>query len=195
MFYMSRIRNLLLFTLVCVMAMSFSSGCTKRTPVETVQAYLQMLSGERKVTDSAIQSITTECYRTKEEKELVNLTTAHREWFLDKSQELRSSPAIREFLMRIKWETTYDVTQSDDVSARVVARVIMAEQDPGDREKALAIKDLPKPLVDIVRRGLELPFQFNLKKVDGKWLIDECGCPEALKALFQSVEIDATYNK
>jgi hypothetical protein len=192
MFHMDRIRNYILISLVCAVAVSYSSGCAKPTPVETVQTYLQMLSGEREVTDSAIKSITTECYRTAEEKDLVNLTSAHREWFLDKSSELRKSPAIKEFLERVKWETVYDVTQPDDASARVVARVILAEQNPGDREKALAIKDLPQPLVDIIRRGLELPFQFDLKKVDGKWLIDGCTCPEALITLFESVGIEAT---
>ena len=169
--------------------MLFLFGCAKPTPVDTVQTYLQMLSGEREVTDSTIKSITTDCYRAKEDKELVNLTSAHREWVLDRAKELRSDPAVREFLERITWTTTYDVTQSDDSTAHVVARVILAEQHPGDREKALAIKNLPQPLVDILKRGLELPFQFDMKKVDGKWKIDDYNTPDVLLPLFQSVGI------
>jgi hypothetical protein len=177
--------------LACSMAAVCLSGCGQPTPVETVQTYLRMLSGETPVDGATFQSITTECYRSKENKELVNITQTTREWVLDEAQQLRSNPAVGEFLDRITWTTTYDETQADDSDARVVARVIMAEKNPGDREKALAIKDLPQPLADILRRGLELPFQFDLKKANGSWKIDECVFPDSLLTLFESFSVKA----
>ena len=81
-------------------------------------------------------------------------------------------PAIREFASLVTWDTHYDTIYTIRDRATVVARVIIGEKRKGDREKALAISGLPEPLAVALRRGVELPFQFDLVMEDGNWKID-----------------------
>jgi hypothetical protein len=144
-----------------------------------------MLSGEQLVTPSRLEEITTARYREQEHHHLATIASEQRAQALDLAEELREDPAIREFMKRVTWTTRYDVVRQDESSASVVARVILTERRPGDRKAALAIPNLPKPLGYVLRRGLELPFNFSLKKEDGLWRIDELTLPEVLVPLVE----------
>jgi hypothetical protein len=96
---------------------------------------------------------------------------------------------VRRFLELVAWTTSYDLTRQTDTSAQVVARVILSERRPGDRVKALDIPNLPGSLADILRRGLELPFQFELKMEDGRWKVDGFTFPDSLAPVFESFDI------
>ena len=161
------------------------SGCSRSTPTGTVKDYLRLLSGERDVTQSALQSVTTEHYRNAEHAHLATLTCERRAQAIDLAEELREDPAIREFLERVKWTTTYEVSREGETSAEVVARVIISERRAGDREAVLEIPDLPAPLREVLESGLELPFRFELMKEDGVWKIDGLVYPEALVSLLE----------
>jgi hypothetical protein len=161
------------------------SGCSRPTPISTVQTYLQMISEERPITDAAVQEITTDRYRSAQNAGPVAVAAEQRGMVLARAEELRKDPAISEFLQRVKWTTTYDTVRQDQSSAEVVARVILTERRKGDRERALAIRGLPQPLVDVLRSGLELPFQFQLRMESGRWKIDDFRYPDSLKPLFE----------
>jgi len=156
------------------------TGCALNDPVTTVQTYLRMLSGESKVTYRSLEAITTEEYRTKKHPHLASITSEQREKASDLAEELKNDPAIREFLKRVKWVTTYEVRALTDSSVEVVARIIISERRPGDREKALSIEGLPSTLAEILRKGLEIPLRFQLVKQNGRWKIDDLNVPEIL---------------
>jgi hypothetical protein len=183
---LKNVRTILINTLLllCVAI----AGCGKPTPVATVQDYLRMLSGEKPTSAAAIEAVTTENYRETEHPEIASITGENRERVLDRAEELRGDPAVRQYLNLVSWTTSYDVTSQTDTSAHVVARVILSERRQGDRMKALAIPNLPGSLGDILRRGLELPFQFDLKMEDGRWKIDGFTFPETLAPVFESFE-------
>jgi hypothetical protein len=166
------------------------TACAKSTPVRTVQTYLAMLSGEKPVTDKILDSITTECYRKSRHQEIAS----SKEWALDRAQTLRQDTAIREFLTKIQFTTQYDVIHQNETDSEVVARVIITELHPGDREKAIAIPNLPAPLVEILKKGLELPFQFKLRMEENKWKIDDFTIPDSLIPLFEPLTVE-TANK
>lgn len=176
--------------LAAVAAISlFLSGCAKPSPVKTVQLYLQMLSGERPVNERLIAQITTESFRSSYHAHVVSFAESGREWALESVTEARKNPAIRRFFELITWTTAYEAAFPAPDTARVVARVILTEKRTGDRDRALAIEGLPRELVDILRRGLELPFQFELKLEDGRWRIDNFYFPEALLPVFDSLGV------
>ncbi len=141
------------------------------------------MSGERPVTQSALESLTTDHYRHTEHPHLATLASESREKAIDLAAELREDPAIQELMKLVSWKTTYDITRQTETDAHVIARVILVEKRPGDREAALEIPDLQKPLTDVIKSGLELPFQFELVKEDGRWKIDEFTFPEILLPL------------
>jgi hypothetical protein len=163
----------------------FLAGCGGPDPVRTVQDYLRLLSGERPVTGEALENLTTEHYRNTEHAHLVSLAEEHRGQALDLAAELREDPVIGQFLEKVSWTTTYEVTGRDASSAHVVARVILTERRPGDRQEALNIPGLPTPLRDVIEQGLELPFQFELKMEDGRWKIDDFEFPQKLVSLLE----------
>jgi hypothetical protein len=163
-------------------------GCSERTPVRTVQMYLQVLSGERELTPRLLESITTENYRSTEQAHLATIDNENRMKALDLAEELKNDPAIQEFMRRVTWTTTYDTPRRCDETCQVIARVILSERRPGDRDAALQIPNLRQPLKDALRRGLELPFQFGLIKENGQWKIDEFEVPDVLKPLLQLPE-------
>ncbi len=162
-----------------------ATGCAKPSPIRTVQNYMQLLSGERPVTQASLEAVTTEKYRSAEHPHLLTIASEKRSRAIDLADELREDPAIRELLKKVSWKTKYDVIERSSSSARVVARVIMIERHPGDREAALKIPNLPQPLVDVLQRGLELPFQFELKMESGIWKIDSFEFPKDLVPLLE----------
>jgi len=164
------------------------AGCGEPDPVRTVQDYLRLLSGERSVTSEALETLTTEHYRHTEHAHLASIAEEHREEAIDLASELREDPVIGEFLDHVTWTTTYEVTSRDDSSAHVVARVILTERRPGDREKALSISGLPEDLRDVLEEGLELPFQFELRMEEGRWKIDDFEFPRKLLSLLELPE-------
>jgi hypothetical protein len=166
-----------------IMAMMAVVSCAQRSPERTVRDYLQMLSGERVVTESSLRAVTTEHYRTTEHPHLASLAAETRESAIDLAEELRDDPAIREFMQHVSWRTTYETTGVTDTGANVVARVIIAEKRPGDRDAALGIEGLPQALKDVLERGTELPFRFTLVNEGGQWKIDEFEIPDALREM------------
>lgn len=181
---LQRLKNLTLIIALSVQLILLE-GCSKPSPVKVVQTYLRMLSGEIKVSEKILNNITTENFRAEHHPEIISKATLHREWIIDRAEEIRKDPAIKELLKLITWTTTYEIKTIDSTSSRIVARVILVETRAGNRKRALAIKGLPKPLYDILQRGLELPFQFQLVLVDGRWKIDKCIIPEQLLPLFE----------
>lgn len=137
------------------------------------------------MTESRLNRITTAKYRDEEHPHLATIASEQREQALDLAEELREDAAIREFMKKVTWTTRYDVVRQEEQSAVVVARVILTERRPGDREAALEIPNLPKPLDYVLRRGLELPFSFELRLESGLWKIDEFILPEVLAPLVE----------
>ena len=166
-----------------------SASCAGPSPVETIQTYLRMLSGERQVNESAILSITTENYRSTTHQQVQSAAEANREWILERADELRQNPSTSAFLACLSWATQYNVMHQDESSSEVMARVILTERRPGDREKALAMTGVPEPLVEAFRRGVELPFHFTLVKEGNKWKIDQITFPDVLAPLFETTEV------
>jgi len=141
------------------------------------------MSGERPLTQDVLESLTTERYRESEHPHLASLAEERRRQALDLAAELRQDPVIRQFLDRVSWTTTYEVTEQTATEATVIARVIMTQRRPGDRQAALQIPGLPAPLKEVLERGLELPFRFELKLESGRWKIDRFEIPEILHSL------------
>jgi hypothetical protein len=171
---------------VVTASFALSFGCACPSPVETVQTYLRMLSGDRAISEDVIASTTTEHYRTTTQLQIETVTQANREWILDRAEELRQNPAIQEFLNYTNWTTTYNVVRVDESNAEVIARVILSERHPGDREHALALQGVPEELMNVFRRGLELVFTFRLVKENDRWKIDDVYFPEALAKILES---------
>lgn len=178
-------RTVPILTTIVIACASILVSCGEPDPVRTVQDYLRLLSGERSVTSQALQNLTTENYRTTEHAHLATLAEEHREQALDFASELKEDPVISQFLERVSWTTTYEVTSREATSAHVVARVILTERRPGDREVALNIPGLPQALRDVLEDGLELPFQFELKMEEGRWKIDDFELPRKLLSLLE----------
>jgi len=179
--------------ILCAIVFAYAgsmTGCGEPDPVRTVQDYLRLLSGERQVTSQALENLTTEHYRNTEHAHLATLAAEHRERALDFASELKEDPVISQFLEKVAWTTTYEVTSREASSAHVVARVILTELRPGDREDALNIPGLPPVLRDVLEQGLELPFQFELKMEDGKWKIDNFEFPRKLLSLLEMPPAD-----
>jgi len=170
----------IIITVVLVMMVS----CVEQPPERTVRSYLQMLSGERAVTEAELGDLTTEHYRTTEHPHLHSLATQTRAQAIDLADELREDPAIAEFMQRVTWTTMYETSGLTEDSACVVARVIISERRPGDSEAAKEIEGLPDVLKDVLERGTELPFRFELIKENGRWKIDQFTFPESLLTLF-----------
>jgi hypothetical protein len=173
---------LLALVALCVCGLA-GVGCVRSTPERTVRQYLQLMSGEQLLTPDVLESLTTEHYRESEHPHLATLAEEHRRQAVDLAAELRQDPVIRQFLDRVKWTTTYEVADQTATEATVIARVIMTQRSPGDREAALQIPGLPKPLRDVLERGLELPFRFELMLESGRWRIDRFEVPEILHSL------------
>ena len=150
-----------------------------------------MLVGDRPVTERSLAAITTSKYRETDHPHLASLAEEQRETAIDLVDEVIQDKAITEYLEYVTWTTVYDIVREANDEAVVVARVIITERSPGDREKALAIENLPKPLTDILNHGLELPFRFNLSKEGNSWKINEFHIPELLTPLLQDDEVEA----
>jgi len=168
--------SLLLISLVTVIT---ATGCLRSTPERTVREYLQLLSGERALTNSTLERLTTEHYRTTDHPHLAMIAEEQRE-SLGAAFELHEDNAIGAFLEKVTWETTYNVVRMEDNEAEMIARVIMIERNPGDLDEAREIEGLPPELLEILDRGLELPFRFTLKRVDDEWKVDEMHFPDEL---------------
>ena len=121
----------------------FPVGCSKPDPTHTVQTYLQMLSGEHAIDETVLNDITTENYRASEHGNLQSLAQTQREWAFDRAQELRSDQAVKEFLNRMTWKTTYDRTGQGEGASRVVAHVVLAEKIPATATKRWQSKISP----------------------------------------------------
>ena len=158
-------------------------SCAGPNPERPVQTYLQLLSGEIPFSQRQFDAVTTENYRNSDRAHLLTAVREEGGEPIDLVEELRNDPVLQQVFELVSWETTYEVYEKNPSKARVVARVIMAEKRPGDRAKALAIPDLPDPIRDVLEHGLELPFQFELKKEDGMWKIDNLTMPEVLLPL------------
>lgn len=171
-----------IFLSLSIIATALSCGGPP-PPERPVQVYLQLLSGEMSFTEKLFNAVTTENYRSSEHAHLLTVLREEGEESIDLVEELRNDPVLQQVFELVSWETTYEVYKKNPSEARVVARVIMAEKRPGDRAKALAVPDLPDPIRDVLEHGLELPFQFELKKEDGMWKIDDLTMPEALLPL------------
>ncbi len=165
-------------------------SCVPSTPDRTVRTYLQLLSGERTVTQSTLESITTEHYRNTEHPHLASLAVESREQALDLADELRDDPAIHAFMEKVIWDTTYETVVGSDNEARVVACVAITERRPGDMDDIREIPDLPPELLNILEHASVLSFDFVLKLEDGRWKIDEFTVPENLLDLLDIPDAD-----
>ena len=170
-----------IFLSLSIIATALSCGGPK--PEHPVQTYLQLLSGEIPFSQRQLDAVTTENYRNSDRAHLLTAVRMEGKKPVDLVEELRNDPVLQKVFELVSWDTRYEVYEKNPSEARVVARVIMTEKRPGDRAKALAIPDLPDPIRDVLERGLELPFQFELKKEDGMWKIDDLTMPAVLLPL------------
>ena len=177
-----------IFLSLSIIATALSCGGPP-PPERPVKIYLQLLSGEMSFTEKLLNAVTTENYRSSDRAHLLTAVREQGEDSIDLVEELRNDPVLQQVFELVTWETTYEVYEKNPSEARVVARVIMAEKRPGDRAKALAVPDLPDPVRDVLEHGLELPFQFELKKEDGMWKIDDLTMPEVLLPLLDLPDI------
>jgi len=155
----------------------------QQRPKKPVQMYLMMLTGELNYSESLFETITTENYRSSEHPHLLSLTPEQRENAVDLVTELKDDPVIQQVFELVAWETTYEIDERSETEARVVARVVMVERRPGDRESALEIPNLPEPFREVLESDPELPFQFELIMENGAWKINEFEFPEELEPL------------
>ena len=137
------------------------------------------------MTQSTLESITTEHYRHTEHAHLESLAVESREQAIDLAEELREDPAIHAFMEKVIWDTTYETEIESDTAAMVTANVAITERRPGDRESINEIPDLRPELVEILDRETVLSFEFMLKMEDGRWKIDEFTIPDNLMDLLE----------
>jgi hypothetical protein len=164
------------------------TACGSRRPVFVVQDYLSILSNEKSAQRDNLDDIITENFRKNHHDSITSFKDENLGWFIGYFEHLFNDPNFIQFTQYIEFKTTYETFSHADNSVKVVARVIIGEKNPGDLERVYAIPDLDHIFKDVMRDGVELPFQFILVREDGAWKIDELILPEKLEELLEKTE-------
>ena len=162
------------------------SGCVGSKPEWTVRDYLQLITGDRDANAQSLECLTTENYRSTDHPHLLSASQDVRDHVLDISVELRDDPSFRALAGVMVWDTDYEVTETPDGKALVIATVRMDPLKPEDRDRALEIPELPDPIRAVIENDLELSFSFSLMQESGLWKIDSFEFPEVLMPLLDN---------